>query len=49
MSIPCPVSMLSGGGGKPAAVLVLAVLVVWAMAAQAAKNPATPAQPQPQR
>lgn len=44
MSAPCPVSMLSGGG-KPAAVFVLAVLVVWVIAAQAAK-PATPTQPQ---
>lgn len=45
MSAPCPVSMLSGGGGgKPVAVFVLVVLVVWAIAAQAAKNQATPTQ-----
>lgn len=46
MSIPCPVSMLSGGGGKPAAVFAMAVLVVWALAAAQSKQHATPAQPQ---
>lgn len=46
MSVPCPVSMLPGGGGKPAAVFVMAVLVVWAIAAaQAQKQAASPTQP----
>jgi len=37
--------MLSGGGGKPAAVFVIAVLVVWALAAAQSKPQATPNQP----
>lgn len=45
MSVPCPVSMLTGGGGKPAAVFVMAILVVWAIAAAQSKQQAI----QPQR
>ncbi len=44
MSIPCPVSMLPGSGGK-AAVFVLAALVVLAIAASQAKKSITTAQP----
>lgn len=47
MSIPCPVPMLPGVGGK-AAVIVIAVLIVLAIVvSQAAKQPTTPAKPQP--
>lgn len=45
MSIPCPVSMLTGGSGKPAAVFVMAVLVVWAIAAAQSRQPANPIKP----
>ena len=38
MSVPCPVSMFLGGGGKTATTFVMAVLVVWAIAAAQAKR-----------
>lgn len=44
MSIPCPVSMLPGSGGK-AGVFVLAALIVLAIAASQSKKPAIPSQP----
>lgn len=44
MSIPCPVSMLPGGGGKSAA-FVLAALIVLAIAAAQGKQPVKPVQP----
>lgn len=45
MSVPCPVSMLSGGG-KPAVVFVMVVLVAWALIAAQSNQATTPAQPQ---
>ena len=43
MSAPCPVSMLTGGGGK-VGLAVLATLIVLALAAAQSKKPAVTGQ-----